>query len=431
VATARAEDGSTCKLYSNQDNWAALQSFVDAHTTIQLPAGEWWISKCLNLKNNSQTLAGRGADNTTLKRISSVGGPVVGIAGDGAWEGSSGYGRADNITVRKLSLWQTDESTTNCKCFFNNDGDNLLLENLRVIGSSYEGIVSGSNCAYVRLSHIEAWNCGNGGPAYALSTAGINATSDQLIIEDFRTVGCGQGLETGNQHIVIRRGHISSPGAGSPQKGINIGSTGHGVYDVVIEDCIISGYDSAFGCGNGIGRLCGIFFRRNKIYDEGDGAAAVEFMGGLENNLVTGEQNRFEGPDLYGSEITDNEFYISAPHSESIIYNTGPANIGNPNVHGREALLVARNKITYVSGDTSLQTSPIIGFAGNITGNITVQDNKVYGMPAAPSRGDLQTYTNNQNASIPGMPNLSYARNYAFDTNGKRLRSFVVNIEGA
>jgi hypothetical protein len=222
------------------------------------------------------------------------------------------------------------------------------------------------------------------------------------------------------------------PGTGTPGIGVNIGSTGWGIYDVEISDCKIYGYDSAISVGNGIGRLTYIRILRNHIHDEGAGDSPIEFFGGQATNGVTGADNPFEGPDLSdeGSFIEDNEFEVSSPHQGAISYNTGPVDLGNPNVYGREKLTVRGNIVRFVSGDPSLQTNPIVGFGGTITGTCLVVGNEIHGLPDAPQRGDVQSYTNGTNPSIPAMPNLSVYGNNAYGTDG-RLRSWFTNREGA
>lgn len=428
VSHAVGSNGSRVKLYSDADNYAALQALLDVAPEVRLPPGNWPISRTLVYKLNGQRIRSYGVDACTLRQYGAYTGPVLGIGAHPTW--NPGGPNLTGCRLNGITLHQTvDASGASCMIIYEFCSD-FEASNIRLKGSRYEGFISGSTSSFITLKHIEVLDCGNGGIAYPLSTAGINATSDHMLVEDFRCTGCGQGVEGGSQHVVYRRGTITDPGDGNPGIGINIGSTGQGIYDVVVEDCIISGYDSAIAVVNGIGRLCGVYIRRNKIYDEGDGDSPIEFAGGQMNNLVTGGDNPYEGPDLAGSEITDNEFFVSSPHDGVISYNTGPADGGNPNVYGREALTISRNTVRFVAGDTSLQTNPIFGFAGNITANCRLTDNIIHGLPAAPSRGDMQSYTNNANVAVPGFPTFRHGRNYAFAPSGER-RAFVTNIEGA
>ena len=437
VSHARNENGVKAKLYPDADNWAALQTLLDVSTHVTLPAGEWPISRTLQMGQRRQAVQGQGVGRTTLRLYTNYGGPVIGIGAGTRWSPTdTNYFGATGMMVRGLTLHQQSTAAgANClyvsdqPVYGVNECNELKVYEVRVRGAAYEGIVAASSIRDAHLKNIEAWDCGNGGPAYALSTAGINATCGGLILEDFRTLRCGQGVETGNSNVIVRRGVITEPGAGTPGIGVNIGSTGWGIYDVEISDCKIYGYDSAIAVGNGIGRLTSIRILRNLIHDEGAGNSPIEFQGGQTANGVA---NPFAGPDLSaeGSFIEDNVFEVSSPHQGAISYNTGPADLGNPNVYGREKLTVRGNIIRFVSGDTSLQTNPLIGFAGNITGDCLVTRNRVYGLPTAPSRGDVQSYTNNQNAAVQGMPNLSVYGNDAY-LSTDRLRDFSVRIEGA
>ena len=425
MSEARAEDGSTIPLFASSDNWALLQAFVDAHTSIHLPAGDWWLSRPLNIGNAAKELVGSGVEGTTLRNVGTYGGPVVGIGGDGRWTGSAGYGRADGTIIRGMTLWQEDETTANCKCLFIETADDVLVENLRVRGSSYEGIVSGSNLFDITFRDIEAWDCGNGGPAYALSTAGINATSIDLLIEDFRTLRCGQGVETGNTRVTVRRGVVSEPGAGLPSIGINIGSSVYGVWRTAVEDVVISGYDSAVITGSGNGRLAGVYLRRLTIYEDGvEGTSPITFGGGALNNTVP---HADQGPTTEGSIIEDCNIYITSPHNGGIGYNSGV--VDNDGLYGREPLVMRRNKVYMDLDDPSEQTAPIYFVAGEVGAVVGVYENEVHGLPEGPSRGDLATFTNGLNVAIPEMPTLGYSGNLAFNASGAR-RSFDVLIEG-
>lgn len=303
----------------------------------------------------------------------------------------------------------------------------FTAENFRCSGSKYEGIVVSSSVVGCSLRNFEVWDCGNGGSSYAFSTAGMNATCARLTVEDFRIKGCGQGVETGNSYVVVRRGHISQPGPGLPSLGINIGSSVYGVWDTVVEDNVIIGYDTAIGAGNGIGRLSGVIIRRNTIYDDGGvdetQAAPIGFAGGETTNTV---QHENQGPDIYGSEITDNEIHVSIPHQGAISYNSSPNQDGT---WGREPLLIARNRI-YMEGVSSEQTHPIVNFAGEVSGDCIVDGNEFFGLDDPPDRGDIQSNSLTGNAAIPGMPNLTVRNNFAYKTNGTQ-RAIELNIEGA
>ncbi len=424
MSYARAEDGSRLRLYHDSDNWSAFQTFIDAHSSILIPAGHWTFSKPINLGGKRYEFVGRGATATTLHNIGTFGGPVLGVGAYGTYAGSAGYGDANGTVVRGMTLQQDDETTAHCKCLYVLGADDFVGENIRVRDSSYEGIVSGSGLHRITFRNIEAWDCGNGGPAYTLSTAGINATSIDLLIEDFITLRCGQGVETGNTRVTLRRGLVTRRGEGLPSLGINIGSSVFGVYETTIEDCTVLGYDAPFGCGSGNGRIASVTFRRNIAKDAGVAAAAnLSFMGGILNNTVP---HADQGPTTGHSYIIDNEFYVTRPTNGCIGYSSGITDTNG--LFGREPLTIARNKIFFDLAEES--TAPVFFFAGEIIAPVELIDNEIHGLDAAPSRGDVQSFTLLGNPTVPGFPTLTYAGNVAYKRDG-RTRNMVINIAGA
>lgn len=410
-------DPRSVEIFPDADNWQALQDLWTGCTSITLPPGRWPIYQTFNMRS-ARTLAGQGVDQTTLVMVGGFAGPTLGLGGQGTWP--SGFLAAPNATIRGLTVEQTVNSSTNNKCIWSEGGDNLLVDNVRVKGSSYEGIVTSSNLDGVTVRNFEAWDCGNGGPAYFLSTAGINCTSRNQLVENFRTLRCGQGVEGGNsRNEIFRKGVILGPGTATPSLGVNIGSTGRGIYQVTVEDVTVRGYDSSISMGpNGIGRLCGCIVQRCDV-DKG-----INFSGGQMTNAVPGQPG--EGPDTEGSFILNNIVRINGLSDASILYNTGPSS-PSYDVYGREPLTIRGNSFYY---DGTPQTTPSIGFAGKIVATCVVEGNFLYGLNAAPSRGDIASFTSGSNPAIPGMPNMTYRGNIAFNRSGMS-RPFSAKIEGA
>lgn len=414
MSQAVSETGETVELYPDSDNWPALQPFLVAHRYVVLPAGVWPIHQTLNIVRHGTVLLGRGVDATMLDLVAPFAGPVIGGGGQGTWAG--GYPAADGVSIIGLTAKTSIDASAQCKCIYNAAGDDMLIENVRVRGSRYEGVVSASPNKRVTLRSVEAWDCGNGGDFYSLSTAGVNATSIDLLVEDFVCIRCGQGVETGNTRVVVRKGLVTDPGPGRPSIGVNVGSSGMGVYDTTVESVVVRGFEAAIGCGNGIGRLAKVVFRNNDV----DGP--IGFAGGTLNNNVP---HADEGPSVYGSEIVEN--VIRLPSNVGAIgYNSGV--VDNGGLFGREPLRVERNTIVVEDGVAG--TNPLIFFAGKIAAECKVYDNVVYGLDGPPSRGDLASYTLLSNPTIAGMPNLHYGGNLAYGRDG-RSRGFLVEIEGA
>lgn len=411
---ARAEDGSRVELSTSADNWAPLQAFLAAHTSIQLPAGRFPLSQTLNIVNGGTTLTGRGVEGTTLSLSIPFAGPVIGIGGQGTWAG--GYPPANGVTLRGLTASMEVDASPQCKCIYNAGGNDFLVERCRVVGSPYEGIVSSSFSKRITLRDFEARNCGNGGIYYGLTTAGINCTSIDQLVDGFRCVGCGQGVECGNTRQVFRNGIITDPTVGG--FGINVGSSVAGVYDTTIEYCTVRGYSSAIVCGNGNGRLAKVIVRHVDV----DGF--ISFAGGKTANVVPHPD---EGPDTYGSEISYNRVRIAAATDSGAIGYVSGINFSD-SLYGREPLNILHNEITideHVAG-----TTPIIYFGGNISAACQLYANNINGIDSSPSRGDVASFSNLGNTAIPGIPNLVYGGNRAFNRNGAE-RALTYRIEGA
>ena len=399
MSHARAEDGTVIDLLPDTDNWPLLQALCDAHTSVYIPPGTWPLTQPLNLRTGFY-LQGAGVEQTTIIRKGTFGGPIIGLGGEGRWPGSGAYGQANGVVVRGLELFQTDtQGGTNP--FFNNDGNNLLVQNVRVRGCSYEGLISGSNCQYVTLRDVEAWDCGNGGPAYSQSTAGLNATSVDLLIDGFKILRCGQGIETGNTRVTVQNGYIGQPGVGAPSLGVNIGSTGYGVYQVTVQNVVLDQMGTGIEVGNGIGRLCAVTIQNNTVYTPATNGVGIEFAGGIATNSV---HTPNEGPDTQGSFILNNTIHVLNPMNGAIGYNTGTVNNGG--VLGREPLTIAGNAILFQLPDPTLQGAPAIYFAGMILASVKCRQNTIDGLPNAPPRGDLASFTLISNPAVPGFPTL-------------------------
>jgi hypothetical protein len=432
VSFARAEDGSTVELVPGSDNWARLQTFIDAHTSIYLPAGRWQISRTLNLRSGRE-ITGCGVEATTIDLAWPFPGPVIAMGGNGSWQGSQGYGRADGVTLRgfrvlmsftHLEAHNAAAGYTFCKTILNDLGDDFTACNIRVEGTPYEGFTVGSTSKRATLRHIESINCGNGGPARSLPVAGVNPCAIDTLIDGFVVRRCGHGIESGNTRVTIRNGLITEPGTDGIGVGIVIGSSSLGVYRTTVEDCVVRGYNSSMGAGNGSnGRLAGVTFQRNDV----DGG--IGFTGGkMTNNVVLpdeGDGPPNQGPDTEGSYIIDNVIRVNSPLSGSVIaYHSGLADTNG--LYGREPLTIARNRILFGFSNPALMTNAVpIGFYGKIGAACVVEGNVISGLSAAPSNGDIRNETVHANPTIPLMPNLSVRANLSLNASGSRRTTVV------
>lgn len=417
---ARAEDGSLLQLNTDSDNWAALQAFCDAHHSVLLPDGRYPISKTLNAKNAGFELSGKGMEATTLLLNAETNGPVVGWGANGLWAGSSGYGQADFVKLSRMTLETQSTLSTNSKCLWIVNGDDATLRKVRAKGAVYEGFVNGSNVKRTSCYDIEAVECGNGDAVlFPRTTAGINMTGIDQLIDGFRTINCGQGVECGNTRETFRRGLITDDGSHplGPRLGITIGNSVYGVYQTTIEQCTVSGYATAVSCTNVNGRLAAVTVKNNRLY------GAFEFTGGALNNVVPHPD---QGPTTEGSFLIDNEIVMDTLGNGPVLYNAG--NVNNGGLFGREPMTIARNTIRILN--EVAYTTPVFGYAGRIDGTQLLYGNFVTGLATYPSRGDVQSFTFGANGAVAGFPALSYYSNIAFDGFNKS-RAWKMNIEGA
>lgn len=419
MSAATGDTGLSVELYPDADNFDALQSLVHGSTEVRLPAGRWPIRKTLNTGLGfARVFRGYGAESTELVCTGGTG-PVLGVASQGTWPEVVNYLPFDGFRLYGMTLTMTVDNAKNNNCLFvNNFCNDIEVSHSRAKGSPYEGFVIGGIIRNVWLHDIEAWDCGLGGAHFATATSGINPVSSDTILEDFVCLRCGQGVETGQQNVIVRRGTITAPGGGSPSLGVNIGSNNYGIYNTSISGVRVFGYANAFQIGqNGLGRLS----RVSISGCETDGG--ISFAGGKATNNVTLDPPFTQGPDLYGSQIVDNIIRVNAPNNGTIIYGSG-INLAD-SVYGREALTIARNTIYYDLENPALNTSPIIGFGGNVSGSCLVESNWIYGLDEAPQRGDVASFSVINNPTIPGMPNLAVRGNWAYNLAG-RSRTFTI-----
>jgi len=406
--------GGKVKLHEGVDNWAGLDYLVDTDPHVTLPAGEWFISRGLNI---SGTLQGQGVTQTTLRQTGSHGSPTIGAGGNGRWAGSEGHMPVDGVRIFGLTVWQDDHSApgNSSAIFINDECNDIIVRNVRVQNSAYEGIVVGALCGDVLIENFEAFDCGGGSALDTRARAGINAVSHDTIIQDFVVRGCGQGVEAGYSDVVIRRGLVTEPDGAMPSYGLNIGSHSCGVYNLSIDRVKVNGYENSAVIGNVLGRLARVIVTACEF----DGC--VTFYGGKhDNNIPTAEQ----GPDTYGSEFVGNTWYVRTPNAGPFVYYGGTVDDGG--LYGREPLLLQSNKVYYGGGWRP--NPPTWGFAGKIPASIEMRDNVEFGLDLGPERGSIASFTLQANPAIPGMPNLVLRNNWGHKADGS-FRGLIVMRE--
>jgi hypothetical protein len=405
---------------ADSDNAPIINAFLEslpAGSVVTLPAGVWPIKSPVQV-NKPIVIESAANWPATLKLIASNTDADVLRVGKYSDPGSF---RVNGVTLRRLTLEVAGEKTKGQMQCLEVQGDDFTAEDCTFIGSPHEGVVVHGLNRRATFLRCTAINCGNGNEFYERSTAGFNAHAYPTIYTQCVTRGCGQGYEIDGYHTRVTECEAHEPGPGTPSIAFNVGSTGMGIYDVQLHRCKTSGYVSALGVGNGIGRLANV-----EVWDCIFDGGAVGVSGGIPENKNPGGVAWIgeEGPDGGHSKVCRCTFIVRGSHGGIYGINTGPADLGTPNVYGREQWTFDDNTVVFVGVPD--EHGPIGYIAGNQSAPVSMLRLKVFGRDTGPSRGDIAVFSNNANKV--GTPPLTYSGT-AFRKDGTQ-RPLVVNIEG-
>jgi hypothetical protein len=398
------------------DAWQNLQDSIDRAAksggTVRLAIGVYLVSKPIVLASGT-TIVGAGMDRTTIRNLGRFGGPLVQF-------GMKGEVR--NVNLQDFCVEQRDNDLKGTNCIQGDQAHDVHLTRIRVRGSRYEGMVGGSHARRWFVDSCEAEDCGNGGPAYSLSTAGINVCSRETVLVRCKTKRCGQGFEFGNLNVHLLYCTAEEPTSAEPSIGFNCGSSVVGISKVHVFGCRSVGYPSAIGFGNGIGRLSGVTVEGCTCID-----GSIGFSGGKTlNHVPTPDQ----GPDVSGSYIRDCVVRWTKPSDKTfcaILYSTGPSADGK--IYGREPLVVSRLRVQFAAKPNGKIICPIMGVSGHVSAPVTFRDCVVEGLDEAPLRGDAEVASNNAN-KLPGDIDHIRFVNCTATTSSGAEREFEVHLEG-
>jgi hypothetical protein len=416
-ATATATySGSSPPLVVNGDNEPILRPWFDSlpdGCTVNLPAGDWHVGRPL-ICMKRLAIQGAGKDQTTIR------GDWADATGGALVVGNYGAGQKVNgVTLRALTIAQS-ASGTGIHNALVVTGDDFTAEDCRFQGSEHEGAVVAASCLRAIFTRCEAVNCGRGGVSYNLSTAGFNAHAAPTIYTDCAAHGCGQGFEIDGHGSKAIRCVVDLPPANvSPQIAFNVGSAGLGISDVELDHCTSLGYGDAVAASNGIGRFASL-----NVHDCTFDAGAVTVAGGKRENSAN-DPDIPAGPDTGQSHVDHCVFVVRGPLPGILGYNGGPS-AGGPEI-SREPYTFNDN-VFYFVGPVD-DSTPIIYAAGAVQ-HLTVSRNTFLGLNAAPSRGDFQSFTLQDNPAPPGQPGIAIDGLRAFKADGT-MRPAVVRREGS
>jgi len=360
---------------STSDVWDTLQRSIDraaaSRGKVQLAAGVYLVSRPIVLPSGT-TMVGAGMERTTIRNLSRFSGPLVQF-------GMKTPVR--EITLQDFCVEQSGNDLKGTNCIHGDMANDVRLTRVRARGSRYEGIVGGGHARRWNVEGCEAEDCGNGGPAYTLSTAGINVTSRDAVLRRCKTRRCGQGFEFGNLNVELQDCEADEPSGAAPSIAFNCGSAVVGVSNVRLLRCISNGYKEALTISNGIGRLSGATIESCTFIDGG-----VTFAGGKPKNSVPTPD---QGPDISGSFIRDCVVRWTKPSDKTpsaLLYNTGPNADGK--VLGREPLTVERLRVQFTAKPNGRVSDPVMGVAGYVSAPVVFRDCVVEGLDEPPLRGD-------------------------------------------
>jgi hypothetical protein len=418
VATANFQSQVT--LTETGDNAPALNSFLAQlpdGCTVTLAAGTFPLNSAI-VVGKKLTLQGGSASTTSLKLIAANTNAKVIRIGD-----YNGNVKVNGCTVRNLTLEIAGDKTTGLYNCLEAHGDDTTVEDCTFKGCPHEGLVVSGNSRRAHITRCRAEACGTANQSYTQSTAGFNSHSHEGVYTDCVATGCGQGFEIDGHHTRVIRCRAENPHGVGPSIAFNVGSVGTGIWDVELSECTSVGYPTAVQSGNGIGRFANLNVH-DCVFDGG----SCHVMGGIATNsnpALIAELGQ-EGPDTGLSHVDRNVFIVRAAHQGVLGFSSGP----EPGyaVFGREQWTFNGNVIQYVN--TLPGDSPVLFIGGKQDGAVEMKGNRIFGMDTAPSRGDLQTFTNGTNVAIQGQPNLTQSGNLAFKLDGI-VRPLDVRIEGS
>ena len=388
------------------DNQPALQAWLDSlpnGSTVTLPAGVWPLNSRLTIHKSLSIQSADPTNPATLKGVGGDGNRHVLEVGD---YDADVFVHGVKLTSLIVESAVTGTGIHNC-CVVH--GDSFTAERCSFKGSQHEGLVVHGDCLSATITDCTAIGCGLGNASYSLSTAGFNAHAHPTLYTRCTADGCGQGFEVDGHGSKLIDCEAKNPPSVGPSIAFNVGSTGLGVYDVELDHCRSFGYPDALIASNGIGRFASLSVH-DCLFDGGMATVA----GGTANN--TNSVPRITpGPDTGQSHVDRNVFIIRAQQYGVLGYNGGPS-AGGPAI-SREPYTFNDNTFFVVGSYTP--ASPIIFAAGHVD-HLDVNRNTVWRLDAAPSRGDFQSFSFQDNAAAPGQPGILTSGNCAFKADGTR-----------
>lgn len=252
---------------------------------LYIPKGHYYVKRlqmpCSRIGNfpgygsctksyNNITIRGDGIGETILENLDVAATDQTAIIELAAFTespflGSFGNSWLENVTVTGLTVRQITHSTSRVRALGAGPSKNLRIVNNEFIGSDVETVVpsGGTKVLNLELGNNYCHGGGKGGILYPNSTACFNVAGGGgggtgTYVHDNIIWDSGQCFESGGHgHTVYENNRCYGLGhnTGLSHLGWNIGSTGVGIWDMVVHGNTIQDVDDCFLAANGIGTL--------------------------------------------------------------------------------------------------------------------------------------------------------------------------------
>ncbi len=258
---------------------------------LRMSCGKKGSSPACSRSYNGIWLRGAGRDITILKNTNVNTDRSVLMLGDLAEIPGlvPNNDRLSNIIISGITFSQVPTASTEAKVVSSYATQDVEIYQSTFTGSSNECLVMGGGAKSIRwfVHDNVAHRCGHGTAPNWRATSALNLNGEDVVATNNYVFDSGQGIETGarrarfiNNTLVGSPLSVSAPV--SPSTGINIGSTGSGVWDIEVSGNSIRDWENqAIQIENSIGTLNRIYVHDNVMYGSG-----IALGGGTDRNSV-------------------------------------------------------------------------------------------------------------------------------------------------
>lgn len=234
----------------------------------------------------------------------------------------------DHLTLRQV----TNSASSAAKVIY---GTARVHDNV-LTGTSYECAVSSGTGDYFYNNTLIG--CGNGGPGYTQSISAINLNGTSQVIENNTITGSGQCFESGARHNTYIGNICDATGVtASPNLCMNIGNTGAGAWDILIEGNTCKNFGSIGTVANGNGTLNRITIQGNTFIDSG----SIALQSGVNANTVVKETDTV----VHGTSYLKNNTFTYSATNTGKLYGFSIGGGNNTPQYAQEAWVADGNTI--------------------------------------------------------------------------------------